>query len=76
MENQSPVKKFGNVHSPAEMKVLQVDLTFISNNLTVYIKGSAELQIRGDIEDNSKIIFLTVYLNENICCNPSLELSR
>ena len=28
-------------------------------------------QIRGGIEDNSKIFFL----NENICCDPSLELS-
>ena len=33
-----------------------------------------ELQIRGGIEDNSKIIFL--FLNENICCDHSLELSR
>ena len=32
-----------------------------------------ELQIREDIEDNSKIIFL---INENICCNPSLEPSQ
>ena len=31
----------------------------------------AELQVRGGIEDNSKIIFL--FLNENICCDPSLE---
>ena len=29
--------------------------------------ASPELQIRGGIEDNSKIIFL----NENICCDPS-----
>ena len=26
------------------------------------------------IEDNSKIIFL--FLNENLCCDPSLEPSR
>ena len=32
-----------------------------------------ELQIRGDIEDNSKIIFLI--FNENILCDPSLESS-
>ena len=32
-----------------------------------------ELQIRGDTEDNSELIFL--FLNENICCDPSLELS-
>ena len=31
-----------------------------------------ELQIRGGIQDNSEIIFL-VFLNENICCDPSLE---
>ena len=34
----------------------------------------AKLQIRGGIEDNSKIIIL--FLNENICCDPSLEPSR
>ena len=34
----------------------------------------AELQIRGGIENNSKIIFL--FLTENICCDPSLEPSR
>ena len=34
----------------------------------------SELQIRGEIEDNSKIIFL--FLNKNICCDPSLEPSR
>ena len=33
-----------------------------------------ELQIRGGIEDNSKIIFL--FLKESICYDPSLELSR
>ena len=32
-----------------------------------------ELQMRGGIDNNSKIIFL---LNENICCDPSLEPSR
>ena len=30
-----------------------------------------ELQIRGGIEDNSKIIF--VFLNKNICCDPSFD---
>ena len=34
----------------------------------------AELQIRWSTEENSKIIFL--FLNENICCDPSLEPSR
>ena len=34
----------------------------------------SELKIRGGIEDNSNIIFL--FLNENICCDPSLEPSR
>ena len=33
----------------------------------------SELQIRGGTEDNSKIFFL--FLNENICCDPSLQLS-
>ena len=33
--------------------------------------GKAEHQIGGGIEDNSKIFFL--FLNENICCDPSLE---
>ena len=31
----------------------------------------SELQIRGGIEDNSKII-----LNKNVCCDPSLEPSQ
>ena len=35
---------------------------------------STELQIREGIEDNSKIFFL--FLNENICCDPSLETSQ
>ena len=35
----------------------------------------AELQLKGGIEDNnSKIIFL--FLNETICCDPSLEMSQ
>ena len=34
----------------------------------------SELQIRGGIEDNSKIIFSL--FNENICCDPSLEPSH
>ena len=33
-----------------------------------------ELQMRGGTEDNSKIIFLS--LNENLCCDPTLELSK
>ena len=37
----------------------------------------SELQIRGDIEDSSKIIFLISQIdNEIICCDPSLELSQ
>ena len=35
---------------------------------------NAELQINRSIEDNSKIFFL--FLNENICCDPSLEPSH
>ena len=34
----------------------------------------SDLQIRGGIEDNSKILFL--FLNENIRCDPSLEPSQ
>ena len=34
---------------------------------------TSKLQIRGGIHDNSKIIFL--FLEENICCDPSLEPS-
>ena len=42
----------------------------------------AELQIRGGIGDNSKIIFLVsqqkffLFLNKNTCCDPSLERSQ
>ena len=43
--------------------------TFRGSNSTII--DNSELQIRGDIEDNSKIFFL--FLNENICCDPSLE---
>ena len=35
---------------------------------------NTELQIYGDIEDNSKIFFL--FLNKNTYCDPSLEPSR
>ena len=35
---------------------------------------TAKLQISGEIEHNSKIFFL--FLNENICCDPSLKPSR
>ena len=34
----------------------------------------SELQIKGDIEDNLKFFFK--FLNENICCDPSLEPSQ
>ena len=34
-----------------------------------------ELQIRGVTEDNLKI-FVSLFLNKNICCDPSLESSR
>ena len=34
----------------------------------------SELQIRGGIVDNSKVIILI--LQKNICCDPSLEPSR
>ena len=35
---------------------------------------TAELLIRGDIEDILRKFFL--FLNKNICCDPSLELSQ
>ena len=35
-----------------------------------------ELQIRRSTWDNSKIILFFLFLNENIPCDPSLELSR
>ena len=40
-----------------------------------HVVHNSKLQIRGDIEDNSKI-FLLLFLNENIYCDPSLELSE
>ena len=45
------------------------------NQMNVIIRCllSAELQIRGAIEDNSSIF---LFLNENICCDPSLEPSQ
>ena len=36
-------------------------------------KHSAELQIRKENRDDSEIIFL--FLDKNICCDPSLEPS-
>ena len=38
----------------------------------IFLKGLYELQIRGGVEGNSKIIFL----KENVCCDRSLEPSR
>ena len=43
-------------------------------SLLSFLAYTPELQIRGGIEDNSKIIFL--FLNKNICCDPSLEPSQ
>ena len=36
--------------------------------------SESELQIRQGNEDNSNIVFL--FLNQNICCDPSLEPSQ
>ena len=44
--------------------------TLIINCYRLY----SELQIRGGIDDNLKVFFL--FLNENICCDPSLEPSQ
>ena len=54
-------------------------LTVNQKLIAAYVLGwsnscTSELQIRGGIEDNSKIFFL--FLNENICCDPSLEPSQ
>ena len=48
---------------------------YIRNHNPIMQQSSlSELQIRGGIGDNSKIIFL--FLNENTCCDPSLEPSN
>ena len=44
------------------------------NNLHGTVRIGTELQMRGGIEDNSKIIFL--FLNKNLSCYPSLEPYR
>ena len=51
--------------------ILGVIILLCNNPVTPLI---SELQIRGGIEDNSRIIFN--FLNENICCDPSLEPSQ
>ena len=48
--------------------------TYLARVLLSRSHKLTELQIRGDIEDNSKIFIL--FLNENICCDPSLEPSQ
>ena len=45
----------------------------VDSAITIKILNTA-LLIRASIEDNSRMIFL--FLIENICCDPSLELSR
>ena len=52
---------------PVRVALLKKDFICVGMNTT------PELQIRGGIEDNSKII---LFLNENIHCDPSLEPSR
>ena len=55
----------------------QQQINYISNYpiyLAIKQCTSTELQIRGGIEDNSEIIF--IFLNKNICCDPSLEPSK
>ena len=39
------------------------------------IRCISELQIRGGFEDNSKIFFLFLFVNKNLCCDPILESS-
>ena len=63
-------KEKQNVHYAAQKTVLQQDL---HKRLRVS-EISTELQTRGGIEDNSKIIFLISH--KNICCDSSLEQSQ
>ena len=53
-------------------------LTYESGALLIALSSPVleytELQIRRGTENNSKVIFL--FLNKNICCDPSLEPSR
>ena len=51
-------------------RILDVIILICNNPVTLLIK----LLIREGIEDNSKIFFLI--LNENICCDLSLEPSQ
>ena len=52
----------------------RIILTVGFRSSSVIRQDFSELQIRGGYEDNSKIISL--FINENLCCDPSLELSR
>ena len=44
------------------------------NNYYLLFFPTSELQVRRGIEDNSEIFFF--FLNENICCDPSLKPYR
>ena len=52
---------------------LQLQL-FQTTDISKKIFWDPELQIKGGTEHNSKVIFL--FLNESICCDSSLELSK
>ena len=56
------------------VKCIPYDSRFYHHRLETG-KHTTELQIRGGIEDKSKIMFF-LFLNENICCDPSLEPSQ
>ena len=53
---------------------LVVVAEYLETNELPYFFFLSELQLRGGIEDNSKIFFL--FQKENICCDPSLQPSH
>ena len=55
---------------PTEKPHFQEEINSLSSSSAIFT--TTELQIRGGREINSKIIFL--FLNRNICCDPSIEL--
>ena len=47
----------------------------MQTHIRLLLRALPELQIRGGIEEISKVLFF-LFLNENICCDPSLEPSQ
>ena len=57
------------------MAIPEREITLAENgSICLHSHKEPELQITGGIEDNSKIFFL--FLNKNICCDPTLEPSQ